>query len=393
MYLQTLYNGVELHREDKIIYGRFLEPHLVLSTCRSSGGLQRKMNYVLNHQSCEPTGHHRRATIQTPDEYRRMICEKSALPPEKCVTMGTAANMHHAAFVNRRFRNLEVMAVVTGGVETNAGRAGDPASVMEGADGYEKLDLKKNKNNDIPGPGTINIMLFIGHALTEAALTRTIITATEAKTAALQELAVNSRYSDGLATGTGTDQITVAAPDREGFRLSWAGKHSKLGELIGRSVHAGVKETLAKQNSLTPMGQCSAKIHLERFGCNSRTIRTGIAQYLTEKEAKILTDNFIGLMRDPVTVAAVAAMVHTRDKFTCSILPLSCYREIMGNAAAMVACAMGGCYQAMDRYRNELGSHSVSRDNTAFLDLCFRAMALGFRDKWGTRLPGNNGNQ
>ena len=32
---------------------------------------------------------------------------------------------------------------------------------------------------------------------------RAVMTATEAKTAALQELALSSRYSDGLATGTG----------------------------------------------------------------------------------------------------------------------------------------------------------------------------------------------
>jgi hypothetical protein len=255
---------------------------------------------------------------------------------------------------------------------------------MEGEEGYEKLDREINGNEEIPGPGTINIMLFIGHALTEAALTRTIITATEAKSAALQELAVNSRYSDGLATGTGTDQIIVAAPDREGFRLSWAGKHSKLGELIGRTVLAGVKETLAKQNSLTPMGQCSVKIHLERFGCDSRAIQAGISRYLPKEDHQILKDNFSGIMRDPVTVAAVAAMVHTRDKFTWSILPYSCHREIMGNAAAMVACAMGGCYGAMARYRNELGNRLTSRDNPAFLDLCFRAMALGFHDKWET---------
>ncbi len=35
--------------------------------------------------------------------------------------------------------------------------------------------------------------------------------ATEAKTAAFQELSVNSRYSDGLAIGTGTDQIAELA--------------------------------------------------------------------------------------------------------------------------------------------------------------------------------------
>ena len=203
MHLNTYYNGIELYRGDKIIYAKFLEPHLVISTCRAGGGLQSGFDYVLNYQSCEPCNHNRRLSLRDPEAYRRMICEPHGLPAGKCATMGTAANMHHAAFVEQKFRELTVVAVVTGGVETNAGRAGDPASVMESADGFEKLSPAEK----IPGPGTINIMLFINHALTEAAL---------------HELAVNSRYSDGLATGTGTDQIIVSAPERDGFRLTWA---------------------------------------------------------------------------------------------------------------------------------------------------------------------------
>ncbi len=378
MHLNTYYNGVELYRGDKIIYAKFLEPHLVISTCRAGGGLQAGFDYVLNYQSCEPCNHNRRLSLRDPESYRQMICEPHGLPARKCATMGTAANMHHAAFVVQKFRDLEVVAVVTGGVETNAGRAGDPASVMESEDGFEKLPPAEK----IPGAGTINIMLFISKPLTEAALTRTIMMATEAKTAALQELAINSRYSVGLATGTGTDQIIVSAPDREGFRLTWAGKHGKLGELIGLAVKEAVKETLAKQNGLTPMGQCSAKIHLERFGCTRVSMREGIASYLETGQAEILSNNFIGIIRDPITVAAVAGMVHIRDKFSWGILPCSCWQEIMGPAAAQVACAISGRYDKMEQYRDQLGRASGKASNSDFLDLCWQAIALGFSNKW-----------
>lgn len=378
MHLNTYYNSVELYRGDKIIYAKFLEPHLVISTCRAAGGLQSGFDYVLNYQSCEPTNHNRRLSLHDPQAYRQMICEPHGLPADKCATMGTAANMHHAAFVSQKFRDLEVVAVVTGGVEINAGRAGDPASVMESENGFEKLPPAQK----VPGPGTINIMLFISHSLTEAALARTIMMATEAKTAALQELAVNSRYSDDLATGTGTDQIIVSAPDRDGFRLTWAGKHGKLGELIGLAVKRAVKETLAKQNDLTPMSQCSAKIHLERFGCTRVSMRDGIASHLDAEQAEVLANNFMGVIRDPVTVAAVAGMVHIRDKFTWGILPDSCRQEIMGAAAAQVACAVCGRYDQMEQYRNKLAMAACTRDNGDFLDLCWQAMALGFSNKW-----------
>lgn len=386
MHLATYYNGVSLYRRNKAIFGRFLQPHMVISTCRAAGGVQHGIEYVLNHQSCEPKDHNRKMNFRDALGYREAVCTGVDLPPEKCVTMGTAANMHHAAFVSRAFRDLEVVAVVTGGVEVNAGRAGDPASVMESAEGYEPL---KNEESAEVKPGTINTMVFISKPLTEAALTRVIMTATEAKTAALQELAINSRYSDGLATGTGTDQIIVSAPDPDSpevYRLTWAGKHSKLGELIGVTVKAAVKETLEKQNSISPKGQCSAKIHVERFGCSTESMMEGICAHLDKPTATLFINNFHGVNRDPIVVAGVVAMAHVRDKFSHSILPLSCWNEIMNSQGAQLACSVGGKFENMAIYREELAAEQFAADNQSFLNLCWKALAMGFRDKWSENI-------
>ena len=382
MLIETYYDGVEIHREEKIIYARFLVPHQVLSTCRAAGGLQDGLQHVYNHQSCEPAGHSSRmkpGLWRDPMAYRKWTCEPYGLAPEGCATMGTAANMHHAAFVAERFRDLEVVAVVTGGVEGNAGRAGDPASVVETADGFETLPPA----DEAPGPGTINTMLFINKPLIPGAMARTIMTATEAKSAALQELVVNSRYSDGLATGTGTDQIVVAAMQTEEVPLTSAGKHAKLGELIGRAVKAAVKQTLANQNSLTPAGQCSAKIHLERFGIDRSGLTDCICGYLSASQAQLLRDNFTTIERDPVTVAAVATMVHLRDKFSWGVLPTTCWSEIMGAYAAQVACGVSGGYGRFADYREQLAPTRAEENNGGFVDLVCRALALGFADKWG----------
>ncbi len=126
MKLETFYNGIEIHRNDKLIHVRFLKPHLVLSTCRAAGGLRNDLQYVLNHQGCEPTGHLRLHKVRNPLRQRELVCAPRGLPPQACAMMGTAANMHHAAIRCESFRELEVVALVTGGVETNAGRAGDP---------------------------------------------------------------------------------------------------------------------------------------------------------------------------------------------------------------------------------------------------------------------------
>ena len=40
MLLGTYYQGVEIHREERIVYARFLVPHRVISTCPAAGGLR-----------------------------------------------------------------------------------------------------------------------------------------------------------------------------------------------------------------------------------------------------------------------------------------------------------------------------------------------------------------
>lgn len=385
MLIDTLYDGLEIHRKEKMIYAKFLKPHRVISTCRVKGGLREDVEYVYNHQSCEPAGHsHGRVRKAIADfvGYHHMISDEHGLPGDMCAALGTAANMHNACIKTRSFRDLSVTAVITGGVEANAGRAGDPASVMETQNGFERLESIEKS----PGPGTINTMLFINRPLISGAMVRVIMTATEAKSAALQELAVNSRYSDGLATGTGTDQIAVAALQSEAKPLTSAGKHAKLGELIGQSVYTAVKGTLALQNKLTPAGQCSAKIHVERFGVTRSKMIEMICVHLVQPKAELLQKNFSGIERDPVTVAATAAMAHLKDKFAWGILPYSCWSEIMGAYAAQVACAVSGDYQNLGILREELAPAEAANDNPAFLKLVCRAMALGFTEKWRLRI-------
>jgi len=85
-------------------------------------------------------------------------------------------------------------------------------------------------------PGTINIILLIDGQLTDAAMVNAVITATEAKAAALQDLNV---HKDGrFATGTTTDAVLIAATDR-GRMHAYAGTATQLGYLIGRTVYEG----------------------------------------------------------------------------------------------------------------------------------------------------------
>ena len=191
--------------------GRFLVvdlvgPHRVFSTSPRNGGQADHVRYLVNHQSCEGGGHHERSPVivdQGQEAYHDIVCAEIELPSDATVTMGTAANMNYAACVVERDVEVEVTAVVTAGVRTNAVCAGDPATWRETRDGIVKAPAVA---------GTINTMLLINTPVQVGALMRVAVTMTEAKSAALQQLAVPSCYSSDLATGTGTDQFALAAP-------------------------------------------------------------------------------------------------------------------------------------------------------------------------------------
>jgi adenosylcobinamide amidohydrolase len=437
MLLDKFYEGMELHREDKIVYARLVSQHSVLSTARANGGYREDLLYLFNHQACEPAGHGGGKAMlgyTDPEAYLEYVCRQHGIgPAARCAALSTAANMRLCAVEAEAYKDLTVAAAVTAGVEGNAGRAGDPASGYEGRHGYEPIprggkagaeahpapkgaagaagegawvslasggsavDPSGGPAGDPPGGapglpphGTINILLFVGLPLTPGCLARTVVTATEAKTAALQELNVNSRYSDGLATGTGTDQIGVASLSVEGFPpLSSAGKHSKLGELIGVTVKAAVKRALLRQNSMFPEGQCSVKILMDRLFERDgffRTTREELAGLLSVgmdgDTAELFRSNSKAALFDPAAAAAVAAMMHLRDQFSWGVLPDLLWPEIMAPQAALLASAAGGDFGRAEGYRRRLEPLAGDRTREGLVRLVGAALAMGYADKW-----------
>jgi adenosylcobinamide amidohydrolase len=395
MLLGRYYDAMELYREDKIIFAKFLSPHTVLSTSRAGGGYRQDVTVLFNHQACEPGGHgHAKAAKGYTDAagYMADICQEHNLPAAEAASLSTAANMHLVAIKELSYKDITVVAAVTGGVEGNAGRVGDPATGYEGRHGYEPVypqDMPKEE----PKPGTINTLLFINQPVNPGALVRTIMTATEAKTAALQELNVNSRYSSGLATGTGTDQIGVAARVDPDFpELCNAGKHSKLGELIGLTVKEATKAVLVRQNGMSPDRQCSVKIMLERFfrkdnkhfGIKGTDLAEIFVKEIDDPEDKeIFRQNRLPLFHDPVNVAAVMAMVHLKDEFTWGVLPELVWPEVMSAQAAQLVAAISGKYQKIPEYQALFKPRPEDwNSNEAFIGLIAKAFAVGFKDKW-----------
>ncbi|PIC64720.1 ABC transporter ATP-binding protein [Sporosarcina sp. P13] len=84
--------------------------------------------------------------------------------------------------------------------------------------------------------GTINTWVFINGALAEEAFVQAMITATEAKTKALQDEKVLDPESGTIATGTSTDSLLIAST-QQGNYIPYAGPITQLGKLIGRGVY------------------------------------------------------------------------------------------------------------------------------------------------------------
>lgn len=220
--------------------------------------------------------------------------EDLGLAPDRCSGLCTAASMDNVSIRSMTYRGLTVTAIATAGIEHNGGRAGDPATYYEENGGFHGLPEDNPGDDPEPMPGTINIILHINADLDSGTLARTIITATEAKTAVLQELMVRSHNSSGLATGSGTDGIISICNPGSPLKLTNAGKNSKLGELIGKTVKAAVGDALFRQSGLCPDKQRDALRIMERYGIDEDRLWNAYQHscFIKAESAEFDTDKF-----------------------------------------------------------------------------------------------------
>ncbi len=199
-------------------------------------------NTVINHSAQPELWKKVCEEMKTKDEvggkiYSRKIKERIAerlgIRGEDIVQMATAVDMANLAVATKVHKPFTVTALVTAGAKSNAVRTGvDEGKYIEGEE----------------PKGTVNILILTNARLTDGAMARAVITATEAKTAAFEDLKVPSTYTkDVQATGTGTDTVIIVS-GTTGPKVTYTGGHSKMGELIGKAVYEAVMEGLEKQN-------------------------------------------------------------------------------------------------------------------------------------------------
>lgn len=231
------------------IFIKFAFRRNCISNSVLNGGIQNNLSFVFNHHLSQENidfleNHDLR-------DYLVDLCHELDIDSNKSAGLVTLALMNNLSIVTKEYKQLVVTAISTAGVRVNAVCAGDDAGFYE-----ENGEFK---------PGTINTILLINSKLDDNVLAEAFMVASEAKTVALNNLMIPSQFSNNFATGTGTDGLIIASNLDSDNLITNAGKHSKLGELIAKSIIESIHVAIKKQVSITPHSQSNVLVLLNRY--------------------------------------------------------------------------------------------------------------------------------
>ena len=268
-----------------------------ISTSKLNGGFSSNFKGAFNHHlSQENIDYLENHDVR---DYLIHHCLSLNIDSEHMTGLITLALMENVSIVTKAYEGLEVTAITTAGVRTNAVRAGDSASFCE-------------KNGKF---GTINTIILINVNLGYETLLDAFMTATEAKTVALNDLKIPSQYSNGYATGTGTDGLCIFSNLESDNVLTNAGKHSKLGELIGICVIESVKKAIKKQVWISEKSQSNALVRLNRYSLDINLFYDSL-DCDKEEFIKLLQKD----MKKQDNVAITASVLNLIDEVECNLI-------------------------------------------------------------------------
>lgn len=225
--LPLSYPGSRLIVTPEVLMIQFDRFQKSLSTAIYGGGF-RNIRFALNQKLTEFYPSEKDFPGGSVKGYLKLCAEKAGALPEESAVLLTAAKVNLYSHKIIRSGDVLVESVVTGGVEKTACRASSPA-------------LYREKDGSFGPIGTINMMILFHGNLPEGIMARALITLTEGKTAALQDLGIADVNNGKPATGTGTDGITLIC-NPEGPSYTDAGPFSELGASLAHAAYESVIE-------------------------------------------------------------------------------------------------------------------------------------------------------
>ncbi|MFX1495790.1 MAG: adenosylcobinamide amidohydrolase [Promethearchaeota archaeon] len=253
--------GDDLYIKKKALILKFNGNRIVISTSLLNGGTRDNIKFVFNFDGKGKLNNHYIIEEDTYLEHLRSVAIKLGLDPNNTTGLSTSADIRNFGISSKQKNETKVVAIITAGVGGNASRAGDVSS-------FDEMYLE----GPLQDHATINIILEIDANLSKGALTNALITATEAKSALLQELQIGSLYSNQIATGTGTDGCIIISNRDSNYILTNSGKHSLLGELIANAVKDALKQALFKQEKITSQNRFDFFNLAKRYGITEKEI-------------------------------------------------------------------------------------------------------------------------
>ncbi len=257
------------------------------------------------------------------NEYSIECARLIGLEPESVIGLGTAANMDNAAIGSYDWHGIEISAVITGGIRGNGGRAGDPAA-------FDEMERNRSRN------GTIVIILMIDANLSDSALMGSMMTATEAKSRVIQKLMARSLYSNGIATGSGTDQVAVLCNKGSCTKIENYRNGSELAKTIMKCVEHTLTEALDKQTMMNLSTQCDPYVMMSRYNITEKSCHNEIRYPFT---MKTLCDARDSISKDSKIATVVSAVLHIMDEMEWGLISK---KEGIDSCRAIITVMMVG---------------------------------------------------
>jgi adenosylcobinamide hydrolase len=293
----------EVKNQTLVIWSK--KPLKILSSALLNGGLIMAKG-IINVQVPEGSGSDVNDMHWSgPENFLINAANQLQLPKDNVVGLMTAAQMKNVVASTEKYDNVTLTVFVTAGA-TVAVTAGEPAA---------------SKSSHLQKIGTINVIILVDGNLTEGSMVEAVKTATEAKTVAIRELDIRSRFSGDHATGTLTDSIAIGCT-KKGEPIQYAGTFTILGELIGKCVREGVKTAIFKQENIVPNRPL-----IERLADRCISVETIVSQVsggkITSKSPKYqkLQKQFELILSDRKIVALVIAALRLDEDLAKGLIP------------------------------------------------------------------------
>ena len=268
---------------------------LTVSSAIYNGGFKR-VKAILNVSV--PEGYSDIDLHEDPLRLVRMSAGKIGVS-EDYLAMITAAKIRNMMHVAKTDGDITVNVVATAGASH-----GESAGETINAD---HLD------------GTINIIVVINANPTDSCLVAAFVTATEAKTAALNDLDIRSRYSGEAATGSITDSLSVATTGT-GPTVELGGPASKLGQLVGSCVREAVYVALQKQDGTLPSRSVAARLKARHVSVEKLAAEFSKVESLHADE-ETLTKRLNSVLSNPLYASFLLAATKLDDDVKMGLVP------------------------------------------------------------------------